>query len=132
MISKWYVRQLFLLILLLCAKSISAEEIKPIEVIFIDGYNVGTACASPNDVFVINKCLLYIAGVQDTITTLKAMGVLGKEYAPYCLPKNVTLKDLKSVVSNHYKTKSVENQKGVMGPINIMVALIKKYPCIQE
>ncbi|MBL4908404.1 MAG: hypothetical protein JKX78_00010 [Alteromonadaceae bacterium] len=121
--------QLFLLLILLCTKNISAEEINPVTVIFIDGYDVGTACTLPNEIFGINECILYIAGVQDTITTLKSMGVLGREYAPYCLPKDVILKDLVSVVANHYKTKQVESQKGVMGPINIMVALIKKYPC---
>jgi len=129
MIFRKYILQLVIVLILLSAKAISAEEINPRTIIFIDGYNVGTACTLPNKNFGLNECVIYIAGVQDTISTLKSMGVLGKEYAPYCLPKDVILKDLVSVVANHYKTKQVENQKGVMGPINIMVALIKKYPC---
>lgn len=65
----------------------------------------------PNEIFGNNECILYIGGAQDTITTLKSMELLGREYAPYCLPKYVILKDLVSVVANHYKTKQVESQK---------------------
>jgi hypothetical protein len=129
--KKYFLR---LCIYLICIVSCSAygEKIEPRNVSFTDGYRIGIACTSSNIEVLINECMPYISGVQDTVATLKAMGVLDKSAAPFCLPKNTALKDLIQVVSNYYKTKDIESQKKVYGPINVLVALVKAYPCESE
>jgi len=114
-------------IILMFPLSVCAQE--PGTVSFFDGDRLKKSCLSANSDELMKFCVPYTAGVQDTISALRSMGLLDPKIAQFCLPDNVMLGDVVQGVANQLRNKGSEDQSSIMASLVVLIALIKEFPC---
>jgi hypothetical protein len=125
-------KTIVVILLFVLAPAIASAQ-APRTPFFESSAKLGDACTSEEISLVLN-CVRYVVAVQDTISTMRAMGFLQADQVPFCIPEKATAVDITAAVKKYYAENPMERSKGqqVFAPVTVMVALVKAFPCAKK